>query len=79
MRSTIPDAEARWLKGEDVFAGVARLHLGIDNPAIVGKQPESHCPADRRCPGQGAARRRAYGGLDVGTYWLIEPQGPDGA
>lgn len=30
-----PDAEARWLKGEDVFAGVARLHMGIGNPAIM--------------------------------------------
>jgi Fe-S-cluster containining protein len=30
-----PDAEARWLKGEDVFAGVPRLHLGIDNPAVM--------------------------------------------
>ncbi len=30
-----PDAEARWLKGENVFAGVARLHLGVDNPAII--------------------------------------------
>ena len=30
-----PDAEARWLKGEDVFRGVPRLHRGTDNPAIV--------------------------------------------
>lgn len=29
----IPDAEARWLKGEDVFRGIARLHN--DNPAVV--------------------------------------------
>jgi len=28
-----PDAEARWLKGEDVFAGVARMRL--DSPAIA--------------------------------------------
>ncbi len=30
-----PDAEARWLNGENVFAGVSRLHLGVANPAIV--------------------------------------------
>ena len=30
-----PDAEPRWLKGEDVFAGVSCLRIGIDNPAIV--------------------------------------------
>lgn len=30
-----PDAEGRWLKGEDVFKGVARLHLGTDNPVIT--------------------------------------------
>jgi Fe-S-cluster containining protein len=30
-----PDAEARWLKGEDVFKGVARLHLGADNPVVT--------------------------------------------
>ena len=30
-----PDAEARWLKGEDVFKGVARLHLGDGNPVVV--------------------------------------------
>jgi len=29
------DAESRWLKGEDVLAGVGRLHMGTDNPAIV--------------------------------------------
>ena len=29
------DAESRWLKGEDVLAGVGRLHMGMDNPAIV--------------------------------------------
>jgi len=30
-----PDAETRWLKGEDVFKGVARLHLGADNPVVM--------------------------------------------
>jgi hypothetical protein len=30
-----PNAESRWLRGQDVFAGVARLHMGIDNPAII--------------------------------------------
>lgn len=30
-----PDAEARWLKGEDVFAGVSTLRIGIDNPAVT--------------------------------------------
>ena len=30
-----PDAEGRWLKGEDVFKGVARLQLGADNPVIA--------------------------------------------
>ncbi len=29
----LPDAEARWLKGEDVFRGVARMRN--DNPAVV--------------------------------------------
>lgn len=30
-----PDAESRWLKGEDVFAGVSTLRIGIDNPAVT--------------------------------------------
>ena len=30
-----PDAESRWLKGEDVFAGVSTLRVGIDNPAVT--------------------------------------------
>jgi Fe-S-cluster containining protein len=30
-----PDAELRWLKGEDVFAGVSTLRIGIDNPAVT--------------------------------------------
>jgi hypothetical protein len=30
-----PDAELRWLKGEDVFKGVPRLHLGMDNPVVM--------------------------------------------
>ena len=30
-----PNAESRWLRGEDVFAGVSTLRLGIDNPAFV--------------------------------------------
>jgi hypothetical protein len=30
-----PNAESRWLKGEDVLAGVTRLHMGTDNPAIL--------------------------------------------
>jgi len=30
-----PNAESRWLKGEDVLTGVARLHMGTDNPAII--------------------------------------------
>jgi hypothetical protein len=30
-----PGAEARWLKGEDVFAGVGRMHMSTVNPAIA--------------------------------------------
>jgi len=30
-----PDAEARWLKGEDVFANVSTLRIGADNPAVT--------------------------------------------
>jgi hypothetical protein len=30
-----PNAEARWLKGEDVFAGVITRRFGIDNPVIA--------------------------------------------
>lgn len=30
-----PNAEANWLKGHDVFAGVARLSLGNESPAVA--------------------------------------------
>jgi hypothetical protein len=30
-----PDAETRWLKGEDVFANVSTLRIGADNPAVT--------------------------------------------
>ena len=30
-----PNAESRWLKGEDVFAGVSIMRLGTDNPAVI--------------------------------------------
>jgi Fe-S-cluster containining protein len=30
-----PNSESRWLRGEDVFAGVSTLRLGSDNPAVT--------------------------------------------
>jgi hypothetical protein len=30
-----PQAEARWLKGDDVFAGVARMGIAHENPAVA--------------------------------------------
>jgi Fe-S-cluster containining protein len=34
MALETPDAETRWLKGEDVFANVTPMRLGANNPAI---------------------------------------------